>query len=137
MDHFGIGQAMRGMALTYTQSARRTGRTTSLLDSLKDGDRVCFFDAREADRFQRLCRERSLKVECIVVPTADPGRIFERGTSEGRTIFDHTWVEQFYIQALERCHSDIDKLQRESSGDGAAHIETMHRAQEMAKWRFK
>ena len=54
MDHFGIGAAMRGMALTYIQSARRTGRTTSVVESVKDGDRIVFADRREAERVRRL-----------------------------------------------------------------------------------
>lgn len=135
MDHFGIGQAMRGMALSYTQAARRTGRTTSLVESLKDGDRVCCFTTREADRLRQLCRERNLKVDCIVVPIANPGRVFERGTSEGRTIFDHTWLENYYMLALERCQSEIDHLQREASGYGTAHGETKRQAIELSKWR--
>ena len=40
MDHFGIGAAIYGAARVYFQSARRTGRTTALLDGLKDGDRL-------------------------------------------------------------------------------------------------
>ena len=47
MDHFGIGAAFRAMANVYITSARRTGRTTSLLESLKDGDRVVFASSRE------------------------------------------------------------------------------------------
>lgn len=134
MDHFGIGAAMRGMAQAYFISARRSGRTASLVESVKDGDRICFADPREAERVRRLCLERGVNVECIVISPSDPGRIFERKTSEGRTLFDHAWVEAFYLAAIERAGADIDALERESSGYGAAHRETRRRALELAKW---
>ena len=136
MDHFGIGAAMQGMARMYFQSARRTGRTTSLVESVKDGDRIVFADSKEAERVRRLLMERGVKVECLVVQPKTPERVFERGTPEGRTIFDHTWVEQMYLQVLERTQQEIDQLERQSSGFGEAHCETKRRTEELAKWRL-
>lgn len=124
MDHFGIGNAVQGMLHTYISTSRQTGRTTSLLESLKDGDRVCCASANEAEQLARLCRERDLNVRCIVVHPGEPGQLFTRPPSEGRTIFDHTWVEQYYLSTMKRCQADIDHLQRQSSGFGTAHIET-------------
>jgi len=136
MDHFGIGAAMQGMAKMYFRSARQTGRTTSLVESVKGGDRIVFADNREAERVRRLCLERGMKVECVVVEPRTPERVFERGTPEGRTIFDHSWVEQRYLEAIERTQQEIDHLERQASGYGAAHHETKRRAEELAKWRF-
>lgn len=124
MDHFGIGNAVQGMLHTYVTTARQSGRTTSLLESLKDGDRVVCVSAREADRLKHLCRERALKVDFIVVEPRQPQTLFQRPPPEGRTIFDHTWVESYYWEAMKRCQAEIDNMQRESSGRGTAHIET-------------
>ncbi len=135
MDHFGIGQAMQGMAEVYFRGARQSGRTTSLIESLKDGDRVVCADAREADRLKRLCEERKIKAKFIVLPPAEPSRIFERGTSEGRTLFDHSWIEMYFMGVLKEAELHIDHLQRESSGFGTAHYETRHAAIELSKWR--
>ena len=134
MDHFGIGAAVKSAAHIYMQTARGTGRTTSLVESVKDGDRVCFANNKEAERVKRLCLERGVKVECIVIDPKSPERVFERGTSEGRTLFDHTWVEQYYLFAIERAASDIDQIERQASGYGEAHRETRRRAEELAKW---
>jgi hypothetical protein len=135
MDHFGIGAAMKAMALNYTYSARRTGRTTSLVESVKDGDRIVFAERREADRVGHLCLERGVKVECIVIDPRDPGRVMERRQPEGRTIFDHSWVEIFYMRAIEAAAGAIDHLERETSGYGEAHRETKRCAEELARWR--
>ena len=135
MDAYGIGAALQGAARIYFQSARRTGRTTALLESLKDGDRVIFSDSREADRVGRLARELGVKIQCLVIDPKDPRRLFERGTSEGRTIFDHSWVEAWYMQALQGASMELDHLQRESSGWGVAHAETRLAAREVDRWR--
>lgn len=136
MDHFGIGAAVEGAVRIYTHSARRTGRTTSLVESLKDGDRVVFVNRKEADHTNRLCLERGVKIECLVIDPKNPRLAFDHGTSQGRTLFDHSWVEQFYLRTIEQAREDIDYFQRELSGFGAAHIETRLRAEEIAKWRF-
>jgi hypothetical protein len=136
MDHFGIGQGVEAATRIYFQSGRQTGRTVSLVESVKAGDRVVFADSREAERVKRLCKERDIEIETIVVDPRTPQRIFERGSSQGRTIFDHSWVEQYYMDAIDRAQEAIDHLERETSGYGEAHRETRRKAEEMAKWRF-
>lgn len=136
MDHFGIGAAMQAAAEIYTHSARRTGRTTSLVESVKDGDRIVFSCARESARVQRLCAERGVKVDCIVIDPETPRKIFEFGTPQGRTIFDHSWVESRYIMAISKTMQEIDYLEREASGYGEAHRKTARKAEEIARWQF-
>ncbi|OYY46273.1 MAG: hypothetical protein B7Y56_03210 [Gallionellales bacterium 35-53-114] len=136
MDHFGTGAAMQGMAQMYFRSARQTGRTTSLVESVKSGDRIIFADSQEAERVRRLCLARGVKVDCVTVEPKTPERVFARGTPEGRTIFDHSWVEQFYLYAIEQTMRDIDHLERQSSGYGAAHRETKYEMEEITKWRL-
>lgn len=146
MDHFGIGAAMRAMLVNYSQSARRTGRTTSLLDDVEPGDRVVFANSKHAREFQQLLRERfrSMRVDpknaeqisCVVVDPKEPHKVFELGTPKGRTIFDHTWIEMFYALEVDRAIAFIDKLQRETSGYGAAHRETARKAAELRRWDY-
>lgn len=135
MDHFGIGAGVIGAANVYFQGARRTGRTTVLVESVKDGDRIVFTNAREADRVGRLLKERGVDVQCLVIDPATPQRVFEYGTSAGRTIFDHSWVEQHYLIAINEASSRLDHFEREVSGYGEAHRDTRRRAEEIAKWR--
>ncbi len=136
MDLFGIGAAMKSMSRVYFQSARQSGRTVSMVESLKDGDRVVFIDSKEAERVQRMIKERGIEAECVVIPVREPERIFERGTSQGRTIFDHSWVQQLYENRLDACAIEIDVLEEQSSGYGEAHRETKRQAYEINKWRI-
>lgn len=128
MDHFGIGAAINGAALTYFQAARRTGRTVSLIESVKNEDRIIFADKKEADRVKRLCNEAGKQVDCIVIDPSNQGNSFKYGTSQGRTLFDHSWVELFYLLSIERCQRELDYLQKSLSGYGEDHRETKRRA---------
>ena len=83
MDFFGIGAAYKAMAQVYSMAARRSGRTTALLNSLKDGDRVIFAKNEEADRFRRLAKHRGIEIKCVVVPVNQPEKLFERPQSHG------------------------------------------------------
>lgn len=123
MDHFGIGTAMRAVTSVYFQTARRTGRTKSMVESLKNGDRVVFADRREANRISVLCRHSGLDVECIVVPPATCELLMECNQSRGRTLFDHSWVEQFYMDAIARAQQDIHQFQVRLSAPDALPIE--------------
>ena len=133
MDLFGIGNAMKSMAITYFQTSRATGRTTAMVEGLKDGDRVVFMTWVEATRVKRLCEERGVTIDCIVISPDQVERLFERGISIGRTIFDHSWVEKYYINALNQVSLDIDHIQKVSSGVGEAHRETRRRAASVNK----
>lgn len=136
MDQFGIGAGIKGAVSVYLQASRRTGRTTSLVESVKDGDRVVFMDHQQAAHFERLVLDRGVTVECVVVPVDRPDEVFRRGTPKGRTIFDHSWVEAFYMASIGSAMRTIDHLERQSSGECEAHRETRRAAAEMKSgWR--
>ena len=125
---------MTGIARTYFMGARQTGRTVSLVEALKDGDRVIFTNNREAERVKRLVKERGIKIDCMVVDPATPERLFEHPQSVGRTIFDHSWVEDFYLNGIERRQKDMAQWERDLSGTGEAHRETRRAAMEIRKF---
>ncbi len=137
MDAFGIGAAIKGMALIYFQGARQTGRTVAMLESLRDDDRVIFANREECFRVEKLAKERKLKIECIVCQLHRLPDLFSgRPTSKGRTVFDHGWIEKFYLLRLENCRKEIDHLQRELSGFGEAHFKTKLAAQQIERWEI-
>ncbi len=135
-DQFGIGAALSAVAEIYFRAARSTGRTTNLVESLKDGDRVICTTQNETRRVERLAKERGIKIDVRTVPVSNPQRIFSVGTPSGRTVLDHGWVEEFYRAQIQDAARIIDELEREASGYGAAHRETSAQAQaHLARWR--
>lgn len=137
MDFFGIGAAVKSMVFVYRQSARGSGRSTILLDSVEAGDRIYFANDTDARIARNALRERGeLHVDCMVVPVSDPSRMFGKGTPTGKAIFDHRWVEEYYEMRINQIAKDIDYFERESSGYGYVHRETRQKAIEMSKWSF-
>ena len=134
MDHFGIGAGLLGAANIYFNSARQTGRTTSLIESVKDGDRIVVRNQREEYCLKRRLEERGLKVDVLTIAPATLEKLFEHPTPQGRTIFDHQWLEDFYNITLESAVKSLDNMQRDLSGLGTAHAETQRGYEEMAKW---
>ena len=130
-DLWGIGSSLQGAAHVFFMTSRRTGRTEHLIASLNDGDRVVFFDPQEAERIQRRAKERGVTIDTVVMKTKDPHRVFEHNTPQGRTIFDHSWVEQYYLAALEDAQARLSSATVESSGYGPKHRETRNRFAEM------
>lgn len=136
MDLFGIGPAMTGTARIYFQSARHTGRTQALIEAVKDGDRICFTSEREARRVVRLIKERGINVDYIVADPKTPDSLFQKGTGQGRTILDHSWVEEYFLRGIENMQKDIDYFETQLSGYGATHRKTKRQAEELAKWNI-
>lgn len=137
MDHFGFGHAVIACHRIATQSARRTGRTASIVDSLKEGDRVVFTNINEANRVQRLCRERGFEIDRIVCEPSHLDRLFQHGPrprENTRTIFDHTWIEQFYLNAITNAAADIDDMQRKLTGESVENLTTETAFNAHAKW---
>ena len=135
MDQFGIGGAVVGAAEVYFRASRGTGRTTSLVESVKDGDRVVFLNARDVREFERLIKDRRVPVRCTIVSPSDPHAIFERGGQpKGRTIFDHRWLEEFYLVGLRRIVAEVDRIERETSGATEVHRETRRAARVASLW---
>lgn len=119
MDHFGIGNAVRSLFRAYQQASRGSGRTTSLLNSVGHDDRIVVATAREADRLLRECQHRGLTTTVIVVSPKSPERLLYLRPVQGRTLFEHTWVEDFYQESIERAVRGIDELQTLASHNHA------------------
>lgn len=135
-DHFGISEAVQACLRIYFQGARGSGRTTSMIESAKPGDRLVFCDVREGERVKRLLKEAGIEdVICCVVDPENPSAIFQRPPSEGRTIFDHSWVEEYFMRIIVGASNDLRRLQDQASGYGTPHRETARKAKEMGRWR--
>lgn len=113
-NDYGIGAALDAMLRTLEHSARRTGRTTRMLDALREGDQVIAMNADHAQILRRDIRERGLKdVSVIAVPDTAQGAVLSKvhpATRKGVTHFDHTWVEKFYAGAIAEMRKDFEQL---------------------------
>lgn len=124
----------------HSHTARQTGRTTELLDSLHEGDRVIVPTSNEKVNFERLLRERDLfgKVEVKVITSTNLDEVFAKvqNSSQGLTKFEHTWVEAYFEQQVKNISDSLRKLENTLSGYGEPHRITKRMANDTweARW---
>jgi len=106
-DFFGIDNAVKGMVNGYFQSARRSGRTTRMVEAVKTGDRILFRSGREAVRVQRMCRDLGKDVKCSVASGLN-----ELCPAKGRTFFDHGFIENLYQKSIEDTAKHIESMEK-------------------------
>lgn len=135
MDFFGIGAAIRGAALVYLNSARRTGRTTTMLERTRDGDVLVFATREHARTVEQLLKERGINAKCCVVPPDDRSRLPDKvGGTSGRVIFDHVWCERYYLDAIECAAREIHAMEETFSRRPAVGGDTMLKHQTIDRW---
>lgn len=106
MDQYGIGSAMQAMQAMYVNTARRAGRTTRMLERLKDGDRVLCSNQGAARDIKNRARGMGLDVQTIHI--SDFHGMAQMRPAEGKTYMDHTMVERLYELAILGTQKEID-----------------------------
>jgi len=116
MDFFGIGNAIKACAKIYFRSAIQTGRTTALIHSLKEGDRVYFRKHEEAKWFERRLKDFGVQgVDCLAWSKIDVGVNFRQGKAKGNAVLDHMLIEEMYLKAIDDCSRNIKGIEDELS----------------------
>ncbi len=101
------GMALRVALEAVEIGARRSGRTTRMLDQVRDGDVVVCATAREVDRLTRLLAERRIKAR---VTMAAGHYDVPRPRAPGRIHFDHDWLRLRYLDAIEGVRIDLEQF---------------------------
>lgn len=111
-----VGAVLNTALEVYVQSARRSGRTTRMIEGLSDGDIVIFQDNREKERVSRLIRETrpKLNVKLIAIP-ADRPELLRGLRAPNRLRFDHLWIEAWHRYSVERASREISFFEERMS----------------------
>lgn len=101
MDIYNIGKDILNQIDYYISTKRGTGRTTYLLNKVKNDDVVIFVDLMQANYFEKLAKSKGINVICRIIDPDDyPSVEFQNKLrsvrSKGNTYFDHVWIEKFY-----------------------------------------
>jgi hypothetical protein len=132
-DMFGIGPAISAALSLVFGAQRQTGRTTRLIESVKDGDRIIAASQNEASQMARLLKQRGVNVSVEVIDPANPHGLHKLHTAQGRTIFDHRWVEMFYQCAFSDAADQMTEMEGRLSGFDWRHRETQEKAKQHAE----
>ena len=120
MNDHGFGEKLKELTENFIKSCRQTGRTTSLIDSLKDGDIVIFYNTPEAKRIQNLSLvEKNVKIHAVVInPKLNDSEISYKlneikiENKNNRIVFDHSWIEKYYLVTIEQAIANLDYVQK-------------------------
>jgi len=115
MDEYGYGAAIKTGLQFFETASRQSGRTTRLLERVKDGDRIIVSNPAMGQLIQgKLAQLGKRLVQVLVVPIDGtyPPRVSPRmfGVHSGRTYFEHTWTLEFYKNLLKQTDSDWESF---------------------------
>lgn len=112
-DLYGIGNMLQTVLNIYFLGMRHNGKTTKMLKSLNKEDIVVFDNSGIAKLTQKYARELEIDIQYIVIDPWKPEQIGEKlggRPRHGKIVFDHNFVEKFYIVAVERAKNDLSFL---------------------------
>lgn len=99
-----------GMALRmYDLGARRSGRTSRMIEQIRDGETVVCLNQQGARQVQRLLAERGLRSVRITSCAPDLGEFMSTTAGcTGRVHLDHLWVHEWYSAAIIRATKELE-----------------------------
>ncbi len=111
-----------------TMKCRQTGRTYLLLQSLKPGDRFIACAPEQVALVQS--RLHHLGVQDVEVIYLAPrlAELEKLHTSNGKTVFDHSWVERLAINGIEQSRNFFEHYADRVSGFDERHEATREKA---------
>lgn len=114
--HEAMGMALR----MYEQGARRSGRTTRMIDQVRDGETVVCLNASHARHVQTALRERGLAKVRVFTCAPDMGEFVSTTAGvRGRIHLEHCWVHEWYSAAIIRATREIEGVvASRDAGDG-------------------
>lgn len=95
---------------------RATGRTTRMLNELRDGDRVVVGNMQLARVLRKEIQSRGLSVDCVVIPVEKAQDVMSLTLIEGRTHFEHSWLFEYYRNALAEANQGLALMQHAHRG---------------------
>lgn len=112
MDKFNYAKKIKSDIYSVCIKSRRTGRTMEMINSLKNGDVVVFSSNAEAERVEYLIKKRNINIKSIVINPKNSAKLYETQAGNNRRfIFDHSWVEEYFLNAVDKCEKEISYWQ--------------------------
>lgn len=102
--------ALHTFLMTMDGHLKGTGRTTKMIESLEDGDRVIFATHNELCRVSRQMEILGKNVECLLVPVNHLSKFNGMRPPEGKTVLCHRWVDAFLHHSLDEAQGVMDLI---------------------------
>lgn len=126
MDIYGVSMGIRACAKIYFQSMRATGRTTHMLSLVENGDLIIVHPTVNGkDLLRQLSMRGMTKVDVRSAATLDEIRQIQR-ENRGRykrVHLDHSFVDAYYMDVIERTGRDIDAMLRDAHSQAMSELD--------------
>ena len=123
-DIYGMANALKAYLSHLDECSRGTGRTTKMLEMVKDGDLIVCHSAQEAARVKRRCQRQGKEVRTVF---GGRGKVFDRVSMFGveGVHFDHEWVRQNLLDGLYEAEGFIKNMELLCSQREEGHVVTV------------
>ena len=129
MDIYGISLGIRACTNIYFQTIRRSGRTTHMISLVERGDLVIIHpDVHEREIHALLAKRGIQVVDVYKASSLEEVRNIARnqGKKYNRVHLDHSFVDAYYLKAIEDTGRNLDGLMRDLASQ-ANHESDFHR----------
>lgn len=114
-----------------TMKCRQTGRTTLLLQSLKPGDRFIASYPEQVDLVKNRLHQMGIQDVEVIYLQPKLQVLEQLHTGNGKTVFDHTWIERMVVQDIDQSRRTFETLADRVSGFDERHEVTRETARKM------
>jgi hypothetical protein len=113
IDPFGAFEAVQHGWRMFMHAKRATGRTTAMVQSLREGDLVVVTGSAHGNHLKRACKDAGFEIETYIAPSNHRcHQLLDHLAQKPnkRVMFDHTWVECFIADRLLDMQDEFDHL---------------------------
>jgi hypothetical protein len=111
MDKYGFCGYVRNLVNRASDDLRGTGRTTSMLDRMKDNDVGVFASHVEARRFVALAKSCGKDVLVTVVDPKEPVEFSRPLSRDTQFVLDHNWIEEYLQNTIQYVSERIGDIE--------------------------
>jgi len=113
-DEYGIGDGLAAYLEARISRTRGMGKTTNLIKRSPPNACIITHDPLHARRLeQQAIEENREDIKVISVAKGDLDRVYHNSSLQGfkgPIVFDHHWVESYFLKRLERASKDLFAL---------------------------
>ena len=129
MDIYGVSLGIRACTNIYFETIRRSGRTTHMISLVERGDLIIIHPNVHEREIHALLAQRGIQgVDVRKADSLEEVRNIARnqGKKYNRVHLDHSFVDAYYLKAIEDTGRNLDGLMR-SMASQANHESDFHR----------
>jgi hypothetical protein len=105
-----LTEALQMALRMYDAGARRSGRTTRMIESVREGDAVVCLNQAHAREIRRLLDDRGLKRVSILTAPGHLGELGHVTARSNRLHIDHCWLHEYFMNEISRAENNIEAL---------------------------